>query len=150
MLIVPDPTKLFEIETDALGSGVGAVLLQEGHPIAFVSKTLAPLHQQLFVYEKELFAMLHAVKRCHHYLISGHFKIHTDHQSLKFLLAQRLNTPLQHSRLTKLMGYDFEICYKKGKENIAADALSRISAPELNAISLSTISTDLYDRVKHS
>ena len=49
----------------------------------------------------------------------------TDHQSLKYLLDQKLNTALQHKWMTKLMGLDYEIQYKKETENQVADALSR-------------------------
>jgi len=50
--------------------------------------------------------------------------IKTNHESLKFLLQQRLNTHLQQKGMTKLMGLDYSIQYRKGKENKAVDALS--------------------------
>ena len=57
--------------------------------------------------------------------MGSHFVIRTDHQSLKYLLDQKLNTALQHKWMTKLMGMDYEIQYKKGIENQDAYALSR-------------------------
>lgn len=78
------------------------------------------------------------------------FIIKTDHRSLKFLLEQRLSTPLQHTWLVKLIGYDYEIVYKKGAENLAADALSRMSRHELHDITFSSISSELLDRIKES
>ena len=54
-----------------------------------------------------------------------HFIIKTDHESLKYLPDQKINTSLQQKWLVKLMGMDYEIQYKKGKENIVPDALSR-------------------------
>ena len=51
--------------------------------------------------------------------------IKTDHESLKFLLQQKLHTQLQWKGITKLMGLNYVIQYMKGKENLAADALSR-------------------------
>lgn len=60
-----------------------------------------------------------------HYLLGTRFIIKSDHESLKYLLDQNIYTPLQQKRLTKLMGLDYEIQYKKGKENVVADALSR-------------------------
>ena len=49
----------------------------------------------------------------------------TDHQSLKFLLEQRIASPAQQKWFDKLLGYAFVVKYKKGKDNLVADALSR-------------------------
>lgn len=76
-------------------------------------------------YEKELLAVVMATHKWHSYLQGHHFIIKTDHQSLNYLLEQRLSTLLQQKWLANLMGLDYEIVYKKGKENIMADALSR-------------------------
>jgi hypothetical protein len=59
------------------------------------------------------------------YLIGRHFKVKTDHDSLKYFLEQRLSSEEKQKWVTKMLGYDFEIIYKKGKHNIVADALSR-------------------------
>jgi hypothetical protein len=57
--------------------------------------------------------------------IGQRFQIKTDHQSLKYFLEQRISSPEQQKWVTKLFGYDYEIIYKKGKDNVVADALSR-------------------------
>ena len=54
-----------------------------------------------------------------------HFKVKTDHDSLIHFLEQRLSSEEQQKWVTKMLGYDFEIIYKKGKLNVVADALSR-------------------------
>ena len=54
-----------------------------------------------------------------------HFKVKTDHDSLKHFLEQRLLSEEQQKWVTKMLGYDFEIIYKKGKLNVVADGLSR-------------------------
>jgi len=54
-----------------------------------------------------------------------HFKVKTDHDSLKYFLEQRLSSKGQQKWVTKMLGYDFEIIYKKGKQNVMVDALSR-------------------------
>ena len=51
--------------------------------------------------------------------------IKTDHQSLKHQLEQRIGTPMQQKWVTKLLGYSFIIKYKKGRDNVVADVLSR-------------------------
>ena len=60
-----------------------------------------------------------------HYLLGSHFVIKIDHESLKYLLEQKISTPLQQKWLTKLLGMDYEIQFKRGKENVVADTLSR-------------------------
>ncbi|XP_060181956.1 uncharacterized protein LOC132611554 [Lycium barbarum] len=125
VLALPDFNKPFVLEVDACNSGVGTVLMQERRPLAFMSQMLSKRHMGLSTYEKELIALLMAVDRWRHYLHPNHFIIKTDHFSLKFLQEQKINTCLQHKGLTKLMGLSYEIHYKKGVENLVADALSR-------------------------
>ena len=48
------------------------------------------------------------------------------------------------------MGYDYDICYKKGKENLVADALSRVKAGELLVLAVSGISSDLMEEIQKS
>ena len=128
VLKLPDFNEVFIVETDASGVGIGAVLQQQGHPIAFLSKTLAPKHQMLSTYEKEFLAVLQALDKWRGYLLDRHFVIKTDHFSLKYLLDQRITTPTQMKWLPKLMGYDYEIMYKKGSENVVVDALSKLQS----------------------
>jgi hypothetical protein len=126
VLALPDFTKAFVVEIDASFTGIGAILLQEGHPIAFISKSLGAKQQTLSVYEREMMAILYVVTKWKHYLWGRHFHIRTDHISLKYLLLQKLTTPAQHLWVVKLLGYDCDIEYKQGRENVPADALSRI------------------------
>ena len=148
VLALPDFNLTFEVESDACSNGIGAVLSQNGKPIAFYSKALAPKHQILSVYEKEMMAILAAVKKWSAYLIGRHFKIRTDHFSLKFLLDQRTNTPAQQAWVIKMMGYDYEVVFRKGAFNVVADALSRLPHGELMALSI--ITSDLMKRIEHS
>ena len=93
VLAMPDFSKTFCIETDASNSGVGAVLMQQGHPLAFISKALGPKIRGLSTYEKEYLAILIAVDQWRTYLQQAEFVIYTDQKSLVFLNEQRLNTP---------------------------------------------------------
>jgi hypothetical protein len=94
------------------------------------------------IYEKEMLAILHAVDLWHPYLLGKCFQIKTDHQSLKYFLEQRPSSPEQQKWVTKLFGYDYEIIYKKGKENVVVDALSRKYEDEGSLFSLSFIVPD--------
>jgi len=125
VLTTLDFTKTFIVECDASGNGIGAVLMQEGRPLAFESQTLKGKDLHKPIYEKEMMAILHALKKWHPYLIGRHFKVKTDHDSLKYFLEQRLSLEEQQKWVTKILGYDFEIIYKKGKQNVVANALSR-------------------------
>ncbi|WVZ81498.1 hypothetical protein U9M48_028869 [Paspalum notatum var. saurae] len=125
VLALPDLSKPFVLETDACNIGVGAVLMQEGHPVAFMSKPLGIRNQALSVYEKECLAILLAVDKWRPYLQHRPFVIRTDHRSLLHLTEQRVTSRLQHKALIKLMDLQFSIQYKKGITNAAADALSR-------------------------
>ncbi|KAJ3685218.1 hypothetical protein LUZ61_014382 [Rhynchospora tenuis] len=125
VLSMPDFSKPFTVETDACDKGIGAVLIQEKRPIAFISKSLGIKSVGLSTYEKEFLALLTAVQKWKHYLVGGPFVIKTDQISLKYLLEQRIHHTMQHKGLCKLLGLDYTIEYKRGVENVVADALSR-------------------------
>lgn len=83
----------------------------------------------LSAYEKEMLALVSRVQWWRPYLLGSKFIIRTDQKSLKILLDQTISTTAQQRWLVKLLGYDYEIEYKRGKENYVADALSRIEEP---------------------
>ncbi|GJZ40265.1 suppressor of mec-8 and unc-52 protein homolog 1 [Tanacetum coccineum] len=123
-----DFDKEFTVETDASGVGIGTILIQGGHPIVYLSNTLSAKNQLMSTYEKEFLVVILALERWRGYLLDIHFKIKSDHFSLKYLLDQRITTPTPMKWLPKLMGFDYEIQFKKGVENVSADALSRIQS----------------------
>ncbi|WVZ52821.1 hypothetical protein U9M48_003843, partial [Paspalum notatum var. saurae] len=82
VLALPDFIEPFTIETDACGDGIGAVLMQQGRPIAFLSKALSVKHLALSIYEKEFLAIILAVEKWRQYLQRQEFVIKTDHQSV--------------------------------------------------------------------
>jgi len=128
VLALPVFSRPFSLETDASGLGVGAVLMQEGHPLAFISKALGPKSQGLSTYEKEYLAILMAIQQWRSYIQHSEFIIYTDQKSLTQLTEQRLHTHWQQKVFSKLLGLQYRVVYKKGSDNRVADALSRKSA----------------------
>jgi hypothetical protein len=125
VLSLPDFNQPFHIEIDASGSGVGAVLQQNGHPLAFISKALGPQNLGLSTYEKEYLAIVMAVDQWRYYLLQNEFFIHTDQKSLIHLNEQCLHTPWQQCLFTTLLGVRYNLVYRRGAENSVADALTR-------------------------
>jgi len=137
VLVVPNFDKPFTIETDAPRRGLGTVLMQEGRPIAYLSQKLSARSQSKSFYERELMAIVMAVHKWRHYLLGRKFLVLTDQKSLKFLVDQRIIGEEQQKLIGKLMGFDFEIRYKVGRENNVVDALSRrFSLAEQSRLSL--------------
>ncbi|XP_035542994.1 uncharacterized protein LOC118346093, partial [Juglans regia] len=125
LLVLPNFAKTFEIECDASGIGIGAVLMQEGRPIAYFSEKLSGAALNYPTYDKEMYALVRALENWQHYLWPKEFVIHTDHESLKHLKGQqRLNK--RHAKWVEFIEtFPYVIRYKQGKENVVADALSR-------------------------
>lgn len=136
------------VEADASSNGIGAVLSKKRQPIAFFSKALSANQQILSVYEKEMLVILIAVKKWSSYLLGRHFVIMTDHSSLQFLLQQETWTPTQQKWAMKMMGFDYEVVYRKETYNVVAGALSRIPMQDFNA--LSTFHRELVDKINAS
>ena len=113
------------MECDALGNEIGVVLMQEERFISFESHPIKGKYLKKAIYENEMLAILYALKKWRPYLMGRHFKVKTDHDSHKYFLEQRLSSKEKQKWITKMLGYDFEIIYKKGKQNVVADALSR-------------------------
>lgn len=146
-LAMPNFNEPFVIESDASGDGIGAVLSQQGKPIAFMSRALGMSKRAWSTYAREMLAIVVAVQTWRPYLMGRKFFIHTDQRSLKYLLEQRITTPEQQKWVSKLFGYEYEILYKPGKDNSAADALSRIhGSPCLDALLVSQ--AHIWDDIK--
>jgi hypothetical protein len=141
VLSMPNFSKPFVLEADASGYGIGAVLMQDGRPISFMSKTIGPKAAALSTYDKEAMAIIEALKKWKHYFAASSLVIRTDQQSLKHIQEQKLTEGIQHKLLIKLLGYKYTIEYKKGRENKVADALSRVKYHLATLFSSSAIPT---------
>jgi len=89
--------KVFEVECDASGVGIGAVLIQEGRPLTYFSEKLSDERRKYSTYDKEFFAIIRALEHWTHYLIANEFILHSDHEALKYIQGQhKLNS--QHAK----------------------------------------------------
>ncbi|CAL8157093.1 unnamed protein product [Prunus armeniaca] len=93
VLALPDFSMLFVVECDASNVGIGTILSQDKHSIAYVSKAISDKHNSLSVYDKEIMSVVFAVQHWRPYLIGCHFKILSDHQTIKYFLEQRITSP---------------------------------------------------------
>ncbi|MBI0384646.1 Ty3/Gypsy family RNase HI domain-containing protein, partial [Streptomyces albiflaviniger] len=148
LLVLPDFSKMFEIECDASGIGIGGVLMQNGRPVAYHSEKLDGARLNYPIYDKDLFALVRVLLVWQHYLWPKEFIIHSDHESLKYLKGQaHLNK--RHAKWIEFIeSFPYVVKYKKGKDNVVADALSRknstlLTCLEINVLGLDEIK-DLY------
>ncbi|KAL4318769.1 hypothetical protein GQ457_18G015560 [Hibiscus cannabinus] len=147
-LAMPNFNDHFIIECDASGDGIGAVLTQQGKPIAFMSRALGVTKRSWSTYAREMLAIVQAIQTWRPYLLGRKFYIQTDQRSLKYFLEQRIVTPEQQKWVSKLLGYDYEILYKPGKENSAADALSRVVSTTYLA-ALTIPQSHIWDEIRN-
>lgn len=111
MIMVPvlgllDFSKVFVVETDALGCGLGAILMQDHRPIAYYSQVLSAKSQHRSVYERELMAVVLAIQKWRHYFLGWWFIFLTDQRSLKYLMEQKVVLREFQRWVTKLIGYE--------------------------------------------
>ena len=125
VLALPDFYQSFFLECDASGVGIGAVLMQGGHPIVFESRKLSESERLYSIYNKEMIAIMHALTKFRQYLVGSRFVVKTDHNSLKYFLDQKDLSERQRKWVLKIQAFDFDIEYVKGKRSVVADALSR-------------------------
>ncbi|XP_073152943.1 uncharacterized protein [Henckelia pumila] len=129
VLSIPSGTGGFTVYSDASHKGLGCILIQRGHVIAYDSRQLKPHESRYPVHDLELAAIVFALKIWRHYLYGETFEIFSDHKSLKYLFSQAELNMKQRRLLDLLKDFDCEIKYYPGKSNSAADALSRKMAP---------------------
>ena len=130
ILRLPDHSKPFILRTDASNFGLGAALMQQHeeklYPVAYASKKLASAETRYSTLEKECLAIVWGVTRFRLYLAGKPFILQTDHQPL----AHINKTKYQNDRIMRwalaLQGYDHIVEDIPGKDNVAADYLSRV------------------------
>jgi hypothetical protein len=124
VLIMPDLQKGFDIYCDACCQGLGCVLMQEGHVIAYASFQLRKHELNYPTYDLELAVVVHALKIWRHYIMGTKCQVYTDHKSLNYIFTYKDLNLRQRRWLDLIKDYDLEIHYHPGKANMDADALS--------------------------
>jgi hypothetical protein len=125
LLQLPDFGKTFEIECDASGIIIGGVLMQERKHVAYFSEKLNGAALNYSTYDKELYALVRVLETWQHYLWPKEFVIHSDHESLKHICSQN-NLNRRHAKWIEFIEvFSYVVKYKKGKDNLVADDLSR-------------------------
>jgi hypothetical protein len=106
-------------------TGLGCVLMQEGHVTAYSSCQLRPHEEHYPTYDLGLAAVVHALRTWRHYLLGNVAHIFTDHKGLKYFFTQPDLNMRQRRWLELIKDYDLEIHYHPAKANVVANALSR-------------------------
>ena len=129
---------MFEVAYDASKIGIGGVLSQESHPIAFFSEKLNEAKLKYSTYDKELYAVVRALRYWQHYLLPQEYVLFSDHEALRFHSSQKkLNS--RHAKWVEyIKSYTFILKHHARTENRVADALSH-RALFLNAVSTEVI-----------
>ena len=115
------------IQMDASSKGLGSCIMQEGHPIAFASRSLTDCETRYSQIEKELLAIVYACEKFNHYVYGRDVLVQSDHTPLEAIFSKSLasTTPRLQRMLIRLGRYRLQIRYTPGKEMHIADALSR-------------------------
>jgi len=129
LLSFPDYTKPFDLYTDASDYQLGAVLMQEGKPLAFFSRKLTGAQKNYSVGEKEMLSIVETLREFHSMLLGYPVNIHTDHLNLSHDTKQFKNARIMRWRMA-LEEFMPTINYIPGQKNVVADALSRLLVDE--------------------
>lgn len=128
------PTKL---QTDASLIGLGAVLLQKIEekwmPVAVASRKLIEAEKNYPTHEREMLAIVWAVKQFRHYLEGIPFDVETDHHALRYVLSQPILSRRMARWVEELGNFDIQVEYLSGKKNNLADLLSRTECNSAHA-----------------
>jgi len=145
VLKMPDFQQPFEVIVDASNVAVGAVLVQEGQPVAYESKKLDTTQQKWTTTERELFAAVNALRvwRCYLQHPVKTFTLWTDHNPNTFFSTGAKPLSARQARWQEdIAQFNFVWKYKRGADNIA-DALSRLPEAAFNFIATTTVRVNL-------
>jgi hypothetical protein len=144
LLKFPDFNKVFDIHTDASDYQLGAVISQEGQPIAFYSRKLTETQRNYTVGEREMLSIVETLNEFRTMLLGYRIKIYTDHENLTRLTTVSKSPRIQRWRWT-IEEFGPTIEYIKGPRNVVADALSRLDTDVSSTTTSSKQIAELYE-----
>ena len=103
-----DPNKKIVLENDASEYGLGSVLMQDGKPVAYASRTLSASERNYAQIEKEMLAIVFGLEKFHHYVYGNDILIITDHKPLTFIVKKPLSKAPKRiqNMILKTQGYN--------------------------------------------
>ena len=129
-----DNSKKHTIQCDASKKGLGAVLLQESKPVMYVSRALTETEQRYSNIKRELVAIVFALERLNHHTFGRTITVQSDHKPLQSIWKKSIvsASPRLQRLLLRPAHYDINIKFLRGKENVIADALSKVCPLQSN------------------
>ena len=122
----------FVVETDASDFCIAATLNQQGRPVAFFSRTLSGCEIKHHAVEKEAAAIVESIREWRHFLIGRKFQLITDQKSISYMFDNKRKSKIKNVKIARwrieLSQYKFNISYRPGPENVAADTFSRVAS----------------------
>ena len=118
------------------------------HLVAYESRKMNVAEVNYATHERELLAVIHALRTWRHYLLGNHFIVVTDHNSLKYLQTQPTVSRRQAKCSEFLAEFDFEIVYRPGKGNVVVDALSHLNVVDYGRASKGLNREDLFKGIE--
>lgn len=125
ILVLPHFNKPFQVRWDASGEAIGVVLSQNDRRVAYFNEKLNDAKKKYSSYDKEFYAIVQALKKWRHYLISKDFILYLDNYALQFIMQQP-NLSQKHAKWVEyLQSFNFVLKHISGQSNKVVDALSR-------------------------
>ena len=126
-----DPGKELSIQCDASQTGLGAALLQDGQPLAFVSRALTDTETRYAQLEKEMLAVVWSIEKFDQYTYGRRVNMVSDHKPLESIMKKALASAPKRLQgmMMRLQKYDINLIYVPGKNLLLADTLSRAYRP---------------------
>lgn len=128
------PDKELVIQCDASSRGLGAVLLQEGRPLAYTSRALTDPETRYTTIEKEMLAIVFALEKWYQFAYGRHVLVNTDHKPLEAISKKPLGWAPKRLQgmLLRILAYDIDVQYTPGHTQHLTDIMSRSFIPAGN------------------